>query len=152
MESTETKSKQSEFLSLSTYLRIALVGGLLGIVLAKSEAANWERVHKMFRFEEAHMYLIIGTGIAVGMIAMWFLKRIHASSLGGSTIVYKPKPFHKGVVIGGMIFGAGWAVTGACPGPIYTQIGGGEYYAIFTLAGAFLGMFSYAILKPKLPH
>jgi hypothetical protein len=129
-----------------------LMGAFLGLVLAKSEAATWHRVHKMFRFEEAHMYLIIGVGIGVAMVCMWILKKLHASAIGGKPIAYQPKPFHKGVVIGGMIFGAGWAITGACPGPIYAQIGGGEWYALITLAGALLGMFSYAYLKPRLPH
>lgn len=152
METIKNSSNRSDFLSAGAYLRIAFVGALLGIVLAKSEAANWDRVHKMFRFEEAHMYLIIGVGIAVAMVGMWILKKIHASSIGGKPIAYEAKPLHKGVIIGGMIFGAGWAITGACPGPIYTQIGGGEFYALMTLLGALLGMFSYAFLKGKLPH
>lgn len=153
MTSNEEKSPQhaSKFLSIGTYLRILLVGVALGIVLAKSDASSWHRVNKMFRFEEAHMYLIIGTGVVVAMFLMFVLKRCHAKSIGGDEIKYKPKPFHKGVMIGGAIFGAGWAITGACPGPIYTQIGGGEWYALITLGGAMLGMFGFALLKPKLP-
>ena len=153
MEKTdEVEQKKTGFLSPGTYLRILLVGTLLGLVLAKSEAASWSRVHKMFRFEEAHMYLIIGTGIAVAMVCMMILKKLRANSIGGKPITYKPKPFHKGVVIGGMIFGEGWAVTGACPGPIYAQIGGGEWYALITLAGALLGMFVFAFARPRLPR
>ena len=133
-------------------LRIVLTGIYFGIVLTKSEVARWERVHKMFRFEQAHMYLIIGVGIGVAMIAMLLLKKFNARAIDRTPIVYKPKPYHKGIIFGGMIFGAGWAITGACPGPIYAQIGGGETYALFTLLGAILGMFSYAMLKPKLPH
>lgn len=152
MDTNKEKTTKGDLLSVGAYLRIGFVGALLGIVLAKSEAANWDRVHKMFRFEEAHMYLIIGTGIAVALVCMWILKKIHASSVGGKPIAYKPKPFHKGVIIGGTIFGAGWAVTGACPGPIYTQIGGGEFYALLTFFGAILGMYSYAFLKGRLPH
>lgn len=133
-------------------LRIILVGTYFGIVLAKSEVARWERVHKMFLFEQAQMYLIIGVGIGVAMIAMFLLKKMKARAIDRTPIIYKPKPYHKGIIFGGMIFGAGWAITGACPGPIYTQIGGGEAYAVFTLVGAILGMFSYAYFKPKLPH
>ncbi|MDF1810863.1 MAG: YeeE/YedE thiosulfate transporter family protein [Verrucomicrobiales bacterium] len=150
METTEKESKPG-YLPIGAYIRILLVGAILGLVLAKSEAASWDRVHKMFRFEEAHMYLIIGLGIAVAMISMLILKKLHAVSIGGKPIAYKPKPYHKGVIIGGMIFGAGWAITGACPGPIYAQIGGGEWYALITLAGALLGMYSFALLKPRLP-
>ncbi len=151
MDAKQTNSKQG-FQSLGAYLRILLVGALLGLVLAKSEAATWGRVHKMFRFEEAHMYLIIGVAIAVAMASMWILKKLNASSVGGDPIVYQPKPYHKGVVIGGMIFGAGWAITGACPGPIYAQIGGGEWYAAITLVGALLGTFCFASVRSRLPH
>lgn len=149
---SSSDSSKAGFLSVGAYLRIMLVGAFLGLVLSKSEAATWHRVHKMFRFEEAHMYLLIGVGIAVAMVSMLLLKKLHARAIGGKPITYQPKPFQKGVVIGGMIFGAGWAVTGACPGPIYAQIGGGEWYALITLAGALLGMFCFAYLKPKLPQ
>jgi uncharacterized membrane protein YedE/YeeE len=152
METQKSEVENKEVASAGLYLRILSVGALLGLVLSKSEAASWDRVHKMFRFEEAHMYLIIGTGIGVAMIAMAILKKLHAPSIGGKPIVYQPKPYHKGIILGGMIFGAGWAITGACPGPIYTQIGGGEWFALITLAGALLGMFGYALLKPRLPH
>lgn len=131
---------------------VLAIGTVLGIVFVKSEVATWQRVHDMFLFREPHMYLIIGTAIVVAMVSMWLLKRIAAKSIDGDRIEYKPKPFHKGVVFGGMIFGAGWAITGACPGPIYAQIGGGESFALFTLAGAVLGMFAYAFTKARLPH
>ena len=129
-----------------------MMGVYLGILFTKSEVARWERIHDMFLFREAHMYLIITTAIAVSMVCMWVIKRFSIRSLDGQPITYKPKPYHTGVVVGGMSFGAGWAITGACPGPIYAQIGGGEWMALFTLAGALLGMFAYAALKPKLPH
>ncbi len=83
---------------------------------------------------------------------MPMIKQFGVRSVGGAPIRYVPKPFHTGVVIGGMMFGAGWAITGACPGPIYAQIGAGEWRAIFTLVGALLGTFAYAYLKPSLPH
>lgn len=134
------------------YVNVLLVGAYLGILFVKSEVARWERVHKMFLFEEAHMYLIIGVAIAVALVSMLVIKRFGIKSIEGKPITYKPKPYHTGVVIGGMLFGAGWAITGACPGPIYAQIGAGEWPAVFTLAGAMLGMFTYAALKPKLPH
>ena len=132
--------------------RVLLIGMFLGIVFTKSEVVRWQRIHDMFLFKEAYMYLIIGTGIVVAMICMLLIKNFKTKTMDGTQFKYKPKPFHPGVIIGGTIFGAGWAITGACPGPIYAQIGGGELFALITLAGALAGMFSYAFLKPKLPH
>ena len=129
-----------------------LMGTYFGIVLTKSEVVRWQRVHDMFLFKEAHMYLIIGVGVVVAMISMLIIKSLQAKTIEGQPIVYKPKPFHKGVVIGGTLFGAGWAITGACPGPIYAQVGAGAWLALITLAGAMIGMYLYAILKSKLPH
>lgn len=128
-----------------------LVGIYFGIVLTKSEVVRWQRVHDMFLFNEAHMYLIIGAGVLVAMISMLLIKKFNAKTIEGTPIVYKPKPYHTGVIIGGSMFGAGWAITGACPGPIYAQIGGGAWMALFTLAGAMIGMFLFANLKSKLP-
>ncbi|MCR9115345.1 MAG: YeeE/YedE family protein [bacterium] len=145
-------SKPAAGTSAFGYLAVLLVGAYLGILFTKSEVASWERVHKMFLFQEAHMYLIIGVAIAVAMVSMLVIKRFEVKSVSGKPIKYKPKPYHTGVIIGGVMFGAGWAITGACPGPIYAQIGSGEWLALVTLAGAMIGMFSYAYLKPKLPH
>lgn len=131
---------------------VLLMGMYLGVLFIKSEVASWQRVHDMFLFKEAHMYLIIGLAIAVAMLSMLLIKRLGIKSADGKPIVYEPKPFHAGVVIGGMMFGAGWAITGACPGPIYAQLGAGVGMALFTFAGALVGMFCYAILKPRLPH
>ncbi|QDV84195.1 putative inner membrane protein [Stieleria magnilauensis] len=138
--------------SPAAYLMVLLMGVYLGILFSKSEVAHWQRIHDMFLFREAHMYLIIVTAIVVAMFSMQVIKRFQIRSIEGKPIKYSPKPYHTGVVIGGMLFGAGWAITGACPGPIYAQIGGGQWMALFTLVGALLGMFSYAALKPKLPH
>ncbi len=137
---------------IKMYLNVLLVGVYLGILFTKSEVARWQRVHDMFLFREPHMYLIIATAIVVAMLSMWLLKRFHVRTISGQPIRYTPKPYHRGVLIGGVLFGAGWAITGACPGPIYAQIGGGEWFALLTFAGAILGMYSYAALKPKLPH
>lgn len=150
-ESAKTTSDQRSASPLN-YLFVLLIGIYLGILFVKSEVARWERVHHMFLFREAHMYLIIGVAIGVAMISMWVIKRFEMKSIDGVPIRYQPKPFHAGVIIGGMMFGAGWAITGACPGPIYAQIGSGEWMSLVTLAGAMLGMFCYAALKPRLPH
>jgi uncharacterized protein len=152
--STSPKSMKSGSKGLSAvgYASVLLIGIYFGIVLTKSEVVRWQRVHDMFLFREPFMYLIIGTGIVVAMVSMLLLKALHARAVDGKPITYKPKPMHKGVVIGGMIFGAGWAITGACPGPIYAQIGGGEWLAVLTFLGAMAGMYVYALLKPRLPH
>ena len=145
-------SEPSSGMSRFGYASVLLIGAYLGILFAKSEVARWERIHDMFLFREAHMYLVISVAIVVAMVSMLFIKSRGITTVDGKPIKYKPKPFHTGVIIGGMLFGAGWAITGACPGPIYAQIGGGEWMALWTLAGAMLGMFTYAALKPKLPH
>ena len=134
------------------YLRVLAVGTFFGIVLVKSEVVRWQRVHDMFLFREAHMYLIIATGIVVSAICMLVIKGLGVTTVTGEPITYKAKPFHTGVVIGGMLFGAGWAITGACPGPIFAQVGAGVWMSLFTLCGAIAGMYAYAYVKPKLPH
>ncbi len=134
------------------YLSVLLIGAYLGILFTKSEVARWQRIHDMFLFREAYMYLIISLAIVVAGLSMFLIKKLGVKTIEGKPIKYTPKPYHTGVVIGGLLFGAGWAITGSCPGPIYAQLGGGEWLALFTLAGAMLGMFSYAALKPMLPH
>ena len=145
-------SPPDRFPGVGNLLAVLFVGTYFGIVLTKSEVVRWQRVHDMFLLREAHMYQVIATAILVAMVCMVLLKRLGIRTVTGAPIEYKPKPFHTGVIVGGMIFGAGWAITGACPGPIYAQIGGGAWMALFTFAGALGGMFLYAWLRPRLPH
>ena len=128
------------------------LGILFGVVLTKSEVISWFRIHDMFLFKEPHMYLIIGTAIAVGIVSIFLIKKLKVKSLDGSEIKLSGKPYNKGTLIGGLIFGIGWAITGACPGPIFAQIGAGEFPAVFTLIGALLGAYIYHSMKSKLPH
>lgn len=137
---------------MARQIYVLLVGIYFGIVLVKSEVASWFRIHKMFNFEEAHMYLIITTAVIVGILSIFFIKRFQIKTVFGDKIDPQPKPFQKGIVIGSTLFGMGWAITGACPGPIYAQIGSGHLAALATLVGAVGGMFLYAMLRPKLPH
>lgn len=127
-------------------------GIIFGIILTKSEVISWFRIHKMFLFREAHMYLIIGSAIAVGILSIALLKYFKVKSLQGEQFDFSGKPYHRGFIIGGFIFGIGWAITGACPGPIYAQIGTGAYPALLTLAGAILGAMLYSALKKRIPH
>ena len=129
-----------------------LTGIYFGIVLVKSEVASWFRIQSMFRFEEAHMYLVIGSAVAVGIVSIQLIKMIGSRTITGDTIEFNDKPYQKGILIGGAIFGMGWAITGACPGPIYAQIGSGEYRALISLLGALLGAYLYARFESRLPH
>ena len=154
IESTNqvTTTESTAGMSFVAYASVLAVGAFLGVIFVKSEVVRWQRVHDMFLFREPHMYLIIGVGVVVAMLSMVAIRSLDVKTIEGKEIIYKPKPFHAGVVIGGMLFGAGWAITGACPGPIYAQIGAGEWKACITLAGALLGMYAYAWTKPNLPH
>lgn len=129
-----------------------LIGLGFGIVLVKSEVISWFRIQAMFRFQEAHMYLIIGSAVVVGVISLLIIKRFEMKTVSGEAITIREKPFNKGVILGGIIFGMGWAITGACPGPIYAQIGSGAYMAIVTFVSALLGAYLYAFFQPKLPY
>ena len=129
-----------------------LLGTFFGIVLVKSEVASWFRIQKMFHFQEAHMYLVIGSAVVVGALSIALIRALNAYVISGESISFQGKDFHKGTAIGGALFGLGWALTGACPGPIYAQIGSGEYLALITFVGAFIGAYGYAMLQPKLPH
>lgn len=133
-------------------LAVLVVGIYFGILLVKSEVVSWFRISKMFQFQEAHMYLIITSAVVVGAISIFLLRRLHSKTIFGDEIMPQAKPYQKGVIIGGTLFGMGWAITGACPGPIYAQIGSGNLLAIVTFIGALGGMFLYAVLQPKLPH
>lgn len=129
-----------------------LLGIAFGIILTKSEVISWFRIRKMFLFEEAHMYLIIGSAVIIGAVSIALLKRFAMKSLNKENINYEGKTFQKGFIYGGLLFGIGWAITGACPGPIFAQIGSGAYPAIITLSGALIGSYIYHIVKAKLPR
>lgn len=133
--------------------KFLLVGIVFGIVLVKSEAVSWFRIYEMFRFQSFHMYGIIGTAIASGILFLQLSKRSQLKSLNGAGI-YVPKK-EKGFpryIIGGIIFGLGWALIGACPGPMYVLLGTGVYTMLIVIGAAVLGTFTYGILKDKLPH
>lgn len=129
-----------------------VLGILFGVVLTKSEVISWFRINDMFLFNERHMYLIIGSAIFIGALSVIILKKLTSKSIIKKELDFEGKRGNKGTVIGGLIFGIGWAITGACPGPIFAQIGAGEYAAMFTLAGAIVGAGLYYSAKSKLPH
>ena len=130
-----------------------LIGILFGITMYKSEAASWFRIYEMFRFESFHMYGIIGTALAMGVISTLIIKRYNIKSFYGETVKFIPK--EKGFtryMLGGIIFGLGWALAGACPGPMFTLLGAGFLPISIVIIAAILGTFIYGILKEKLPH
>ena len=129
-----------------------LIGIWFGIILVKGQVVSWQQINDMFHFRSAYMYLVIVSAVVVGAISVFIIRRIQPKSIEGEVITIKKKPFHKGVVIGGTLFGMGWAITGACPGPIYAQIGAGTLLAIITFIGAITGMYLYAFFQTRLPH
>jgi uncharacterized protein len=143
---------QEKGTSIGFYLLYLAVGIFFGIVFVKAEIISWFRIQEMFRLQSFHMFGVIGTAIVVGMISIQILKRMKAKSLSGETIKIADKTFNKGQVYGGLIFGIGWAMTGACPGPLFAQIGSGFLVVGVTLLSAIVGTWTYGALRSKLPH
>lgn len=131
-----------------------IFGTIFGIVLMKSEVISWFRIQEMFRFHSFHMYGIIGSAVVVGALSIQLIKRFNIRTIGGESIQIPPKIWGTGrqYWIGGTLFGLGWALLGACPGPIYALIGGGTSVLVLGLAGALLGAWIYGYARPKLPH
>lgn len=133
-------------------IRYLILGIFFGIILTKAEVISWFRIQEMFRFQSLHMYGIIGSAVVVGALLVFIIKRLSLKSIDGDTISLPKKPLDKGVVIGGTIFGLGWALTGACPGPLFALIGSGATVMVAGLLSAILGTFVYGAFRNKLPH
>jgi uncharacterized membrane protein YedE/YeeE len=134
------------------HLKYMAAGILFGIILVKAEIISWFRIQEMFRLQSFHMYGVIGSAVLVGIISVWLIKKLKLTSVYGEAIILFPKRFNKGQVIGGLLFGFGWALTGACPGPLFAQIGAGTTVTIATLLSAIAGTWVYGLLREKLPH
>ena len=133
-------------------LKYLIVGILFGIVFVKAEVISWFRIQEMFRLQSFHMYGIIGSAVLVGMISVFLIKKFNVKTIYGESIVIPTKKFNKGQLYGGLLFGFGWAITGACPGPLYAQIGTGATVIIITLLSAIAGTWVYGLLREKLSH
>jgi uncharacterized membrane protein YedE/YeeE len=134
-------------------IKFILAGILFGIVMAKSEAISWFRIQEMFRFQSFHMYGIIGTAGTLGVIGVALIKKLGIRDVGGNPIQFYPKDkSYVRYLGGGIIFGLGWALSGACPGPMVVNIGYGYVAMIVVFAFAILGTYLYGIIKDKLPH
>ena len=134
------------------YFKYLVLGTLFGIILTKSEVISWFRIQEMFRFQAFHMYGVIGLAIVVGMISIQLIKRNRLKSMDGEPIMIANKKFNHGVWIGGFIFGLGWALTGACPGPLFAQLGSGVGSAAVLILAALAGTWTYSALREKLPN
>lgn len=135
------------------YLKFLAIGFFFGIVMYKSEAASWFRIYEMFTFGSFHMYGIIGSAVFLGIIGVYLIKKYKLKGQNGVDINLQPK--NKGIVrylVGGIIFGLGWALTGACPGPMFVLTGAGYWSILIVISGALLGTFTYGVVKDHLPH
>lgn len=135
------------------YITYLMVGVFFGIVMYKSEAASWFRIYEMFQFGAFHMYGIMGSALVLGMLGVQVIKRKNLKAFGNQEMQLKPK--EKGIsryLIGGIIFGLGWALAGVCPGPMYVLVGAGYYSILAVIGGALLGTFTYGLLRYSLPH
>ena len=145
---SDTKPKMTK-----QFLVFFPIGIYFGIVLSKAEVISWYRIQEMFAFQAIHMYGIIGSAVIVGAISVALIKSLKLHALGGATIGLQGKPFNKiGNLSGGIIFGLGWAITGACPGPLYALVGLGYWSYLIAIAFALLGVITYGKLRPVLPH
>lgn len=133
-------------------LKYLFIGMLFGIILVKSEVISWFRIQEMFRLESFHMYGVIGSAVITGILGVLLIRKLGIRTLSGETIVIPKKPFTKGNIFGGLIFGLGWAITGACPGPLFAQFGSGFTVVIVTLLSAIAGTWVYGLIREKLPH
>ncbi len=148
-----TKRTEQPSTPLLGYLSYLVAGTLFGFVLVKAEVISWYRIQEMFRFQSFHMYGVIGSAVLVGIVSVWLIKRFKVRTFGGETITLAPKdPTYRRYLLGGTVFGLGWALTGACPGPIAALIGAGQTVFIVVLLSAVAGTYVYGLLQKRLPH
>lgn len=148
-DAPNSQNQEERGLALLKYL---ILGVLFGIIFVKAEIISWYRIQEMFRLQSFHMYGVIGSAIITGIISIQVIKRFGIKTLKGENIFIPNKEFRKGQIIGGFIFGLGWAVTGACPGPLFAQIGSGYTVVLVTMISALAGTWVYGKLAPKLPN
>ncbi len=132
--------------------KYAIAGILFGIILVKAEVISWFRIQEMFRLQSFHMFGVIGSAVIVGILSVWAIKRFNIKTIYSEPIEFVTRKLNKGNIIGGLLFGFGWALTGACPGPIFAQIGTGATVTVATLLSAIAGTWTYGRLRDKLPH
>lgn len=135
------------------YIKFLFAGILFGVVMAKSEAFSWFRIQEMFRFQSFHMYGIIGVAVVLGVAIVWFIRKFNIRDYEGNPITFTPKEKSRWrYVLGGTVFGLGWALTGACPGPMFVNLGYGVWTMGLVILGATVGTYLYGRFKDSLPH
>lgn len=135
------------------YFKFLLIGFLFGIIIIKAEVGSWFRIQEMFHFQSFHMYGIIGSAVVTGIISIFLIRKFNIKSIQGEEINLQRKPAqYKAHLFGGIVFGFGWALTGACPGPMYVLVGAGFFPMIVALFFAIIGTGVYGMVKDKLPH
>ena len=150
---TPDTARTASALGVGFVARYLAIGAYFGFVLVKAEVLSWYRIQEMFRFHSFHMYGVIGLAVLVGMLTVFLVRRYQLKALDGSPIVFTPKdPSWARYLLGGSLFGLGWALTGACPGPIAALIGAGLTGFTVVLAAAVLGTWTYGRLRHRLPH
>ena len=148
-EGTNHQSTAETFVS---NLKYVVIGVFFGIVFVKAEIVSWFRIQEMFRLASMHMYGVIGTAVVVATISTLLRKKFNIKTLAGEEVVFSERPFNKGNIFGGLLFGFGWALTGACPGPMYGLFGSGFMVFAVALFSAVAGTYVYGLLQEKLPH
>jgi uncharacterized membrane protein YedE/YeeE len=132
-------------------IKYLLLGALFGIILIKAEVISWFRIQEMFRLQSFHMYGVIGSAVVTGMISVQLIKRFNIKTIFGEKIKLEDKKFSKGQIYGGLLFGFGWAMTGACPGPLFAQVGMGATVVLVTILSAIAGTWVYGKFRERLP-
>ena len=134
------------------FIKYTIAGIAFGIILVKSEVISWYRIQEMFLLQSFHMYGVIGSAVVTGIVSVFIIKKMKLTTIDGDKIDLPIRPFSKGQIYGGLMFGFGWALTGACPGPLYAQIGAGSTATIATILAAIGGTYVYGRLRKNLPH
>ena len=151
LDSESINSAQKER-GRAPFFRYALLGVFFGIILVKAEIISWYRMQEMFRLQSFHMYGVIGSAVVVGALSVWIIKRFRIKTVQSEPVAFYPKKFNWGQVYGGLLFGLGWGMTGACPGPLFAQIGTGALVIVAVLGSAIAGTWVYGYVREKLPH
>lgn len=133
-------------------VKYLLAGTWFGVLLIKAEVVSWYRIQEMFRFQSFHMYGVIGSAVAVGVVSIWLIRKFRVKTIHNEEIVIQDKPLNKGNVYGGLLFGLGWAMTGACPGPLFALVGYGSLAIGIVLFSAIAGTWVYGLVRERLPH
>lgn len=148
----EAKSYNDHDIHWFQFVKYLLAGVVFGVFLVKGEVISWYRIQEMFRFQSFHMYGVIGSAVIVGLISVQLIRWFNIQTIQNEPIKVHKKRFSKGQVFGGLIFGFGWAMTGACPGPIYAIIGSGSTVFLVVLLSAVVGTWLYGWQRDRLPH